>query len=129
MGCDIHTVIEEKVDGRWIGVAASDRMKDRPLYAQRDYAFFGEIANVRSNGANYPKNLPRDVSELSWHLFMRCPTDHHSASHMSLEKFCSIHNRMRPKESREEYAVEDLTGIYRDEDQKAEMRVVFWFDN
>lgn len=126
MGCDIHTVIEEKVDGRWVGVAASDRMKDRPVYAQRDYSFFGRVANVRGDGPNYPQNLPRDVSDLAWHLYMRCPTDHHSASHMSLEKFCEIHNAERPKESRTEWAVEDLTGIDKDEGKH---RIVFWFDN
>jgi hypothetical protein len=60
---------------------------------------------------------------------MMSPTDHHSASHMPLEKFCEIHNRFNPKESRAEYAVEDLTGIYQDDETKAEMRVVFWFDN
>lgn len=127
MGCDIHTVIEEKVGGRWIGVAASDRMAKRPLYGQRDYSFFGAIANVRERGENYPKNLPRDVSELAWHLYMRAPTDYHSASHMSLEEFCAIHNRLNPKESRLEYAVEDLTGLYNEESEQ--YRVVFWFDN
>lgn len=127
MGCDIHTVIEQKVDGRWIGVSASDRMKGRPIYAQRDYAFFGQIANVRERGAHYPRNLPRDVSELAWHLYMEAPTDHHSASHMPLDQFCEIHNQENPKDSRTEYAVEDLTGIY---SEKGEMyRVVFWFDN
>ena len=127
MGCDIHTVIEEKVDGRWIGVAASDRMKKRPLYAQRDYSFFGAVANVRERGDHYPRNLPRDVSELAWHLYMRLPTDYHSASYMALEEFCSIHNRLNPKESRPEYAVEDLTGLYNDDGEQ--YRVVFWFDN
>lgn len=127
MGCDIHTVIEEKVGDRWVGVAASDCMKRRPYYAERDYSFFGQIANVREHGLHYPKNLPRDVSELAWHLYMRCPTDHHSASHMPLEQFCLIHNEQNPKLSRLEYAVEDLTGLY--DENGEEYRVVFWFDN
>ena len=126
MACDIHTVIEEKVDGKWIGVAASDRMKTRPIYAQRDYSFFGAVANVRGGGSNYPQNIPRDVSDLAWHLYMCSPTDHHSASHMSLEKFCGIHNVQRPDASRAEWAVEDLTGIDKEE---GDHRVVFWFDN
>lgn len=127
MGCDIHTVIEKKVGHRWIGVAASDFMKNRPAYAQRDYAFFGEIANVRGQGGHYPQNVPEDVSDLAWHLYMQHPTDHHSPSHMMLEDFCETHNRLNPKESRAEYAVFDLTGIWPDEGQK--FRIVFWFDN
>ena len=127
MGCDIHTVIEEKVDGKWIGVVASDRLPKRPVYAQRDYHFFSAIANVRGEGENYPQNIPKDVSEAAWHLYMRCPTDHHSASYMDIDKFCSIHNKVRPDNSRTEYAVEDLTGLWPDED--GPFRVVFWFDN
>ncbi|MBM1817141.1 hypothetical protein [Pseudosulfitobacter pseudonitzschiae] len=127
MGCDIHVVIEEKVNCGWLGVAATDMMEVRPAYAQRDYDFFGAIANVRGSGPNYPKNVPRDVSDLAWHLYMRHPTDHHSPSYMDLDDFCSIHNRLRPQDSRSEYSVEDLTGIDCDEGRK--YRVVFWFDN
>lgn len=128
MGCDIHTVIElQRADGLWIGVAASDCMQRRPKYAERDYSFFGQVANVRESGPHYPKNLPYDVSALAWHLYMRAPTDHHSASYMPLEQFCSIHNEQRPRDSRKEYAVEDLTGIYSEAGEA--YRIVFWFDN
>ncbi len=127
MGCDIHTVIEEKVGGKWIGVVASDRMGKRPIYAQRDYQFFGAIANVRESGERYPQGLPYDVSELSWYLFSMAPTDHHSASHMSVGDFCRLHHEIRPDASRAECAVYDLMGLYADEGE--EFRVVFWFDN
>lgn len=133
MGCDIHIVIEEKVGDKWIGIVATDRLKDRPIYAMRDYGFFAEIANVRGRGGHYPKNLPRDVSELAWHLYMRCPTDHHSASHMTIEKFCEIHNSLNPSKSRREHATWDLMGLWpaaEIEDEGASpFRVVFWFDN
>jgi len=127
MGCDIHTVIEEKVKGKWIGVVASDRMLKRPIYAQRDYQFFGAIANVRVEGSRHPKNVPVDVSDLSWHLYMRHPTDHHSASYMSIEEFCIAHNKCRPDSSRLENCVVDLTGISLGDGEH--FRVVFWFDN
>lgn len=127
MGCDIHVVIEEKVDGRWLGVSASDRLKDRPEYAQRDYDFFAAIANVRGSGGVYPRNLPKDISDLAWHLYMGAPTDHHSASHMAIDEFCEIHHRINPKMSRGEYATEDLMGIYKSDGEAH--RVVFWFDN
>ncbi len=127
MGCDIHTVIEEKVGNKWIGVVASDRMSKRPIYAQRDYEFFGAVANVRSKGDRYPQGLPYDVSDLSWYMFSQAPADHHSASHMSIAEFCRIHHTVRPDGSRAEYAVHDLMGIYPEDG--AEFRIVFWFDN
>lgn len=127
MGCDIHTVIEEKVGDRWIGVVASDRMAKRPIYAQRDYNFFGAIANVRVGGGKYPIGLPYDLSDLSWYLFSKYPTDHHSASHMSADEFCDIHHKVNPEMSRAEYGINDLMGLYGEEG--AEFRIVFWFDN
>lgn len=127
MGCDIHTVIEENVDGHWIGVVASDRTAGRPIYAQRDYDFFAYIANVRGNGPNYPQNLPRDVSSLAWHLYMLAPTDYHNPSFMDLDAFCNAHHKVNPTMSREDYATYDLTNISPEED--GEFRVVFWFDN
>jgi hypothetical protein len=127
MGCDIHTVIEEKVGGKWIGVVASDRMGKRPIYAERNYAFFGAVAHVRGEGKNFPKGLPSDVSDLSWHLFSQSPVDHHSASHMSVDEFCLIHHQVMPSASREEYPVYDLMGL--DPREGQEFRVVFWFDN
>ena len=128
MGCDIHTVIEERVGGKWIGVVASDRMQKRPIYAQRDYEFFGAVASVRERGDKYPVGFPYDVSDLSWYLFSKVPTDYHSASHMSVEEFCAIHHRVNPEASRTEYAVHDLMGLW-GADDGAEFRVVFWFDN
>ena len=127
MGCDIHTVIEEKVGGKWIGVATSDRLQKRPVYAQRDYEFFGAVSNVRGKGDIYPRGLPYDVSELSWYLFSQAPVDHHSASHMSAEEFCKIYHAVRPDSSRAEFAVYDLMGFTIEDGE--EFRVVFWFDN
>ena len=127
MGCDIHVVIEEKVGGRWIGVVATDRLNKRPVYAQRDYEFFGAIANVRCMGDNFPAGLPYDISDLAWYLFSRYPTDHHSASHMPAKEFCLIHHKVRPDASRQEHCVYDLLGLHADDG--GEYRVVFWFDN
>lgn len=130
MGCNIHTVIERKRlgDMKWTGIVSSDALPKRPIYAQRDYDFFGEIANVRRSGSNYPKNLPEDISELAWQEYMSAPRDHHSASYMSLDEFCSIHNKINPEQSRREHCVYDLAG-WVGEDDSAELRVVFWFDN
>lgn len=127
MGCDIHTVIEKKVGGKWIGITSSDHALKRPVYAQRDYEFFGAVANVRGKGDIYPQGLPYDVSELSWYLFSKAPTDHHSASHMSAYEFCKVYHAVRPNGRRSEFAVYDMMGFIIEDGE--EFRVVFWFDN
>lgn len=136
MGCDIHIVLERKVsDSEWLGVWSSDvgpRKNGRAPIAMRDYAFFAEIAQVRGSSESgiYPRNLPVDVSRLAWLQYMRCPTDYHSASHMTVDEFTSAWFRANPdsKEMRREHAAYDLLGLWEDEGDP-EHRVVFWFDN
>ena len=137
MGCDIHIVLERRREGsnRWIGEFTSDNwVIGRNLYArQRDYGFFGRLAGVRSSPQggprHYPKNLPRDVSELAWDSYIQYPTDHHSVSHLSIEDFCAAFLAENPnhKHVREDSIMGDLLGVYKD--SNCEYRVVFWFDN
>ncbi len=133
MGCDIHIVVERKrkKDQKWVGLWSSDALKDRPVCAQRDYEFFAEVANVRgrTESMNYPQNIPEDVSELAWQEYMTAPTDHHSASHMSAEKFCEVHHKINPDSSREGHKEYDLLGIDLEWPENTDYRVVFWFDN
>lgn len=133
MGCDIHIVIERKRkdDQKWTGLLSTDQLHERPVYAQRDYDFFAEVANVRgrTTRGNYPKNIPENVSELAWQEIMSCPTDYHSASYMSVQEFCALHNEIRPECSREGTAVYDLLGLDLSWPEGADYRVVFWFDN
>lgn len=139
MGCDIHIVLETRKRrtetepaGPWIGVWCSDRMPDgRAPVARRDYDFFAAVAGVRGRPddfRNYPKNLPEDVSALAWREYMRAPTDHHSASHMTAEEFVSVYRAVNPvpdeSAGRSHYL---LLGNDWDEDE--DRRVVFWFDN
>jgi hypothetical protein len=136
MGCDIHVVVErrKKSKDRWVGIYCTDFLSrsDVPI-ASRDYAFFGEIASVRcaSTRNNYPRNLPEDISELAWQQYMECPTDHHSASHMSLQdmadRWFTVNESGKAFEIRREWAVMDLFGYIDNEDY--EYRAVFWFDN
>lgn len=144
MGCDIHIVLERRDPGsEWIGLWCSDTFPGgRPKIAQRDYAFFGEVAQVRcrSETGKYPRNIPRDVSRLAWMEYMDAPTDHHSASHMTISEFTDAWFRANEKHPaviadknlpRREFAAYDLLGLsaYGDPDCKSEFRVVFWFDN
>lgn len=133
MGCDIHIVLERRLPGKeWVGLYATDyHPGGRLSVAKRDYEFFAEIASVRgsSKSSRYPKNVPEDLSELAWTEYMRCPTDHHSASHASLADFCDVYLSVNPNAGRKEFAAHDLFGVDSDWPENAEYRVVFWFDN
>lgn len=138
MGCDIHMVLERRLpDREWIGLWSSDAFPlggGRPLVARRDYEFFAEVAGVRGNTRTslYPKNLPEDVSRLSWVQYMRSPTDHHSVSHLSADDFVAAYKRANPEGRhgyRPEFALYDLLGVDPDWPENADYRVVFWFDN
>lgn len=136
MGCDIHIVLERKqVDTEWYGVWSSDIGPGRRAkIAQRDYGFFARfgVRGRPEDGSSviYPRNLPRDVSRLSWLQYMRCPTDYHSASHATLAEFCGAWASENPNDPdvRQDHAIYDLLGIGGEEDE-GEHRVVFWFDN
>lgn len=135
MGCDIHIVLErhEADTNEWVGIWASDNGPGgRTKIAQRDYAFFARFG-VRGHlerGTIYPRNLPKNVSRLAWLQYMRCPTDHHSASHASVDEFCHAWIEANENDGtvRREFAAYDLLGLFSDEDTP-EHRVVFWFDN
>jgi len=134
MGCDIHIILEhcEAGSAEWVGLWSSDRVPCGRLFAaRRDYNFFAEVAQVRGSSETgvYPRNLPKDVSRLAWLQFMRAPTDHHSASHLSPAEFVAAFLRANPTGAgiRPDFALHDLLAI--DSDDDGDHRVVFWFDN
>lgn len=130
MGCDIHLVVERRRQGeKWIGIFSSDNAPGRPKIAQRDYDFFSKIANVRGSGGRYPRNVPKDISDLAWDEYMASPTDHHSASHETLAEFCDVYLSVNPSAARKEFAAFDLFGLDPSYPENCEYRVVFWFDN
>jgi hypothetical protein len=136
MGCDIHIVLERKRkrDTDWTGIWTDHCGPEsyKALVARRNYGVFAELAHVRgrSETGAYPHNLPEDVSRLAWQEYMRAPTDHHSPSHMTLQEFTERWLRVMGEDSgvRPEFATWDLFGVSGDEED-AEFRVVFWFDN
>lgn len=101
MGCDIHYVIERKRKGdeKWLGIYATDFNQSPPhewsipLPKNRNYMFFGEIANVRSTSskgdAADPKGIPDDASDLSLQQIEAWDSDGHSHSYLSAEEFCA----------------------------------------
>ena len=137
MGCDIHIVAERRKakSAEWIGIWTTDTMpgKARPLFAQRDYGLFqrfGVRGRSESGKVIYPRNIPEDVSRLAWTQYMRCPEDHHSASHCTPQEFADAWLAENPNAEgiRADHAVYDLLGIDSYPDG-FEYRLVFWFDN
>lgn len=106
MGCDIHWIIEKRNMGPepedvWIGVAmkyntptlpTSADLPDeyslftRPIYSNRDYAFFAALAGVRGEGPD-PRGIPPDVSTLARTDIDSYGADGHSHSWATLLEF------------------------------------------
>lgn len=72
MGCDIHMLLEKKHNNKWVGIhkvndyshfGKNSRPYDCSI-ANRDYEFFGLLANVRTEGPT-PKGFPIDASEFA----------------------------------------------------------------
>ena len=59
MGCDIHSLAEKRVGGKWIGL-------DVEAFESRNYGFFGWLAGVRNYSGLVPiaadRWLPKDAS-------------------------------------------------------------------
>lgn len=93
MGCDIHAVLEVKVDKKWVGLT-------QPNF-QRNYGFFSAMAGVRAERREdlvlyKAKGLPSDMSELSMLVVGWWDGDGHSHSYLTaieitlLLEFCDL---------------------------------------
>jgi hypothetical protein len=134
MGCDIHTIIEKNVAGKWITVAI-------PHYSQecnsRYYHRFNLLCSgVRGDGSENKKlGIPPDASETAKYLIEEYGVDGHSHSYMDLNKaarICLQSDRespvsTKPNDFAEKYPTSHYFGI--DEVKDGEYRLVFWFDN
>lgn len=109
MGCDIHFIVEKKINDRWIGVYSTQHTphmarSPQDMYApcrtvwcdNQDYAFFAAIAGVRGEGPE-PNGLPEDISELAQADADEWAGDVHSHGHMPLIDF--VRAKMRVNEA------------------------------
>ena len=138
MGCDIHFVVEKKINGRWIGI-----FKEYPrsgFVKDRDYDFFAAIAGVRGSHPlfnNHPRFIPADISELSLYAIAEGSTDDHSHSWMTIKEFSEIALTVNPDRFVTEWDKkepwEPLFGrplfLNRSADRIEDYRIIFWFDN
>jgi hypothetical protein len=134
MGCDIHFVVEEEFNDKWLGVYSSDytAVGHKCVAKNRFYSFFAALAGVRADeGDNIrvPAGLPDDISDLSLRMVSypdgERDTDLHSHSHMSLKEFCDIYRETK-KHLGEETKISDYEIVG---DFSEDARVIFCFDN
>jgi len=83
MGCDIHTVVEVKHDGRWQAV-------EKSAFDCRSYGLFGFLANVRnvSRVPNPwpPRGWPQDVTDHAGAILERWELDAHNLHWVSVKE-------------------------------------------
>lgn len=95
MGCDIHFVVEKMIGpNQWVGVWATDFIGyDWSPAKSRNYAFFGELANVRTTGSQNrnPKGEPEKYSSLTDLCLGNWEGDGHSHSHLPAIEFCNAY--------------------------------------
>lgn len=131
MGCDIHYILEVKVNKKWVGIDTNRRFNPQNTAANRDYGFFTQLASVRGDSKRKPNGVPKNASDLSKLWIKQWGVDGHSHSHMSVEDFSSIwkayHLPNLDSYSRK-YPEGELFGLDYEID-KGEYRVIFFFDN
>lgn len=156
MGCDIHFVIEQRLEVRgeykWVGVQMDRNYnfetgaflvheKSSPLanlykLGSRNYQFFGKLANVRIGdvGGEDPRGIPEDASDLAISLVDEQGDDGHSHSWHTLEEFvrkyllCSTSAKIVDM-VKDRLSGKDPVREFFNIDNWNDFRVIFWFDN
>lgn len=149
MGCDIHFVIEQKYNDKWIGVQKDwselepfdyNNLTKIQKLRSRNYNFFGLLADVRTScqSSEDPRGLPEDISELAQAEVEDWGVDGHSRSWHSLEEFVKKFLLANADDTgKAELMKRKLQGenpVYDffpdlDPDRWCDYRVVFWFNN
>lgn len=149
MGCDIHMCVERKIGNEWHTAwdgdiqpmidAPSDR-RQFPIVRARNYGLFADLAGVRGDGPE-PKGLPDDLSPLTEHIVHGWGEDGHSHTWYYMDEFCAIWDRPDTDEAklqlvkdtlqdvRREPTSQKLFGLWPEDQNMREYRVVIWFDN
>lgn len=141
MGCDIHLVVERRVEQRWVAVRIMRSISTAapinygmnfatPASKERNYDRFAALAGVRGPGPA-PRGLPDDVSETSRFLFELL--DRHTPSWLPLSEAAEIFAATERHELNDfdrKYSMYHYFNIEPETDGPAEdHRLVFWFDS
>ncbi len=119
MGCDIHALLEVKIDGEWYLYNQPD------IY--RDYALFSKMAGVRGGTVPVvePKGFPKDASKLSQLVYEHWGADAHTPSWLTETEMEEVERWYYSKNHYQRYPF----GYGVDEAAVKDSRLVFWFDN
>ncbi len=127
MGCDIHAVMEIKVDGKWYGNTKK---------IARNYDLFALMAGVRNSDEIEPvaesKGLPDDLSMIARLQYKIWDGDAHNCSWLSLDELRTVAKRCRKASiySNEiDDVIESCEEYLRFNENVTDVRLVFWFDN
>jgi hypothetical protein len=139
MGCDIHVYLERRWNGQWVGLTNPTHHDN---ITDRNYTRFTKLAGVRADPGNrtcpQPKGLPGDASLLVQMFHDDWDADAHSASWETLRDFVRIcleteHDPAKvfldPDDPRGKDPYWYYFGLYIDDINIDNYRVVFWFDN
>jgi hypothetical protein len=134
MGCDIHMVLERKVEGvGWVGIHNFPYYRMHkgascfPPALVRNYERFAALAGVRGDGPA-PRGIPEDVSTLSRDEIDRWGPDGHSHSWLPIDAAAQIF--LCTAGESDEFANKYPSNHFFDVDsEQGAHRIVFWFDN
>lgn len=142
MGCDIHLVVERKLDDRWVTVhtmsghnRAPRQLRNgehgwsTPVARSRNYRRFAALAGIRGDGPE-PRGLPDDLSETGQYLVEFWGADGHSHSWLAVTDAAAVFLETED-ETLDEWAIKNPTVYYFDVEpgDADDHRIVFWFDN
>mgnify|MGYP001578519903 CR=1 FL=1 len=120
MGCDIHTFVEYKLwnDG---GMRTGCE-----IWVARDYTLFGLMAGVRGSDLPDvpPRGIPDGLSDEVQNEYIRCGTDAHTESWLTLGELTTVLARHPHRDMELARTLMNIT-----DQQGRDPRLVFWFDN
>lgn len=87
MGCDIHSYAEKQDGGSWVGL-------DVTAFEDRDYGFFGWLADTRNYSSMAPiaacRGIPADISAEVAEQYDQWGHESHSSSWVSVAELLAV---------------------------------------
>jgi len=128
MGCDIHVHAEVKIAGKWEYLTE--------IGFSRHYVLFYKMAGIRGpyvdiEPIDYPRELPRDISEMTKIWVDYWGRDGHFHSWLNYKEIKEVFKFLQEYywESYNAWQLAELLDKYGVVPEFEDLRIVFWFDN